>query len=793
MKTITQHLHTLAVFTVTITLLIAGTLLAPTAEAATFAYSTNFGGWRIGAYRTSSGYLAYCLDSAGAYPGSPQSSPERVNTLPAYSSNISDSTGWRGTVTSGQVSGERVRQINWLLTEHGQNVDNATAPAIQLAVWILHDDPGEKTWVNHHLNWVQNHGGAWQVQKAREYVAQAQTSAVPPPEIPEPAPLSLTSTEKFGSGTLAYPAGTTKIKLVGATFTDTGETSRHIADGKSGTAPWTTVLHENGWQRHHTVQAEGEWNYSYNYYPDQLLLHRPTRTGEQNLGSLIGPVQEQLERPLPRTELTIDSQFQPQLTTQVPQRFINRGEQAQDTVTFTAAQTSAPWPQRPHNGQPRHLPVTAQGTLYGPFAHPQQENNTPTAGLPIEAHATVLADKGPGKYAITSSTPLKEAGYYYWVWKITTTEQPRETRDSHLIAANYEYTDKFGQNREGHVVPTEIDWQTRLNKTSITVDELHLKDHIQLNLREGAWLRGPAGTPLPIRMRLNVYQSDTKPVQADKPPAKTKLVATTLVTLDGRTRQKQSEQIQLPLETRGWVSVQSCIAETDQLPESRHHFVEKCDDYGQASETANIREPKVRSTAQKQGKKGETIQDTAIVTGHLPENTKLSFRYYLQPTANTPKYDKNWQPKIDEQGKPLTWKTEELEQMGKTEKCLAQPVAQTKTVPARLGEVTSPKVQAKTVGNGYWVEELHMPHPRGNGSYTLHTGKCGLQSENTNITVKTPPPLPSTGTPELGIPGFPGKLTEPAKWLAVAGIAAITGGAATLLGRRKQQKPGSHS
>src|SRR5690554_5425553 len=129
-------------FTLLIAVLIgAGIVTAPhgaepRAEAAVVGRMLAIGGWEIGAFLSSTGHYVYCIEPGATDPTGNQQAPRRMSSLPGYSGSTFDPTGWSGPVTSSALSGDKLRQINYVLTRHGNTTDAGTAVVVQLAIWI---------------------------------------------------------------------------------------------------------------------------------------------------------------------------------------------------------------------------------------------------------------------------------------------------------------------------------------------------------------------------------------------------------------------------------------------------------------------------------------------------------------------------------------------------------------------------------------------------------------------------------------------------------------------------------
>ncbi|CAG7601421.1 hypothetical protein LEUCIP111803_00461 [Leucobacter soli] len=552
----------------------------------------EIGGWPVGAFRSSSGEYVYCVEPGAVEPSGAQKSARTVSSLPAYSAYTFDQSGWKGTVTSGALSGKRLRQINYVLWEHGRTKSKAKAVAVQLAVWMLRGDPGAEAWLDHHLGWVRANGGKAYIDRARELVAEAQAQAVVA-VAPKPKPLRIEPDEADPTtGTVAYPAGTTELRIDGGAFDNGGELLK-VSGGKAGRATWTATPHDEEWQGEQVVSITGNWKLKAAGWPAKVSVQPPVVALQQRLAAGIGPVTSTFSGRLSTTERT-DIAFEPVLSTLVEERMLSAdGDRFSDTVEFEIADGSAPWPSREgDDGQIEYAPVLAQGTVYGPFEAPQEPGDDVPDDAPTAGDAAVIAEHGPGEYRVESTAGPTGPGYYYWVWRIREEEQTAELREADLLPQGYDFSDDFGLVDEGHVVPTGLRWDTELEERVLDAGDAVLRDRLTVEPHGGVWLRDESGDRIPAVIRLTVYGSDTEPARAATAPEDARRLTEARVEVDRPVDGGVVvDPIELPSDTRGWVTVQACLYAEDQPERWRGYTEEWCDDYGIPEETARISEP----------------------------------------------------------------------------------------------------------------------------------------------------------------------------------------------------------
>jgi len=582
------------------------------AHAATIGRMVSIGGWQVGAFLAADGQYVYCIEPGAVVPSGSQKSVATVSSLPAYSGGTYDPTGWRGTVTSGELSGARLRQINYVLWTDGRTRDVGTAAAVQLAVWILRGDPGVKPWLDHHLAWARAHGGSGYVDHAYQLARNARARALPAVS-PQPQPLliereaviagaaSASDAPRVAGGTVRYPAGTTRLTIDGGEFTG-GNRQLAVDSGAAGVAEWRALLYEKSWAGRHRVEITGEWAASGQGWPAKVKLYPPQIAGQQRLAAGVGPE----STPFSGASLAadaIDAQFSPTLESRVGERFVRDGAAFSDTVILRASETDAParsgsperstgWPSRlTEAGDREYAPIVAEGIVYGPFEAPQPVSAAPPRDAPVAGRARLVARQGPGEYAVEAERQMDAPGYYYWVWEISEDEQLPEVREGGLVPAGYRFADEFGLVAEGHVIPARLHWRTRLESRRVQPDDLRLRDHLTVESAEGAWLRDASGSRVPARIRLTVYRSDAEPKRQATAPEEAREIARGFVSIAESETDAAADPIELPARTRGWVTVQACLLSEDQPEEWRGTIEEWCDDYGVPEETALVAAP----------------------------------------------------------------------------------------------------------------------------------------------------------------------------------------------------------
>lgn len=566
------------------------------AEAAVLGRMVWVGGWPIGTFLSSTGEYVYCIEPGASEPKSSQQGGQLLSSVPAYTATSSDVTGWSGTMSSGPLTGARLRQVNYVLWEHGRTEDGGTAAAVQIAVWMLRGDPGARPWLDHHLAWLRSHGGGSYVEQAAQLADEARARALEAAP-PAPGPLVIQRVARGRSaqhgehgeygGIVRYPEGTTELRIAGGVFAD-GERTLTVGAGNSGEVEWRAAPHDDGWDGRHEVSVRADWRLSNPGWTSAIRVFSPSTAGQQRLAAGAARAAVSFSGELEALD-TGDTGFSPTLSTRVPARFVATGGVFADTVSLAADTGSNPWPSRiGAGGAVEFAPVVADGVVYGPFDAPLTPSADPPPGAPVAGRARLVAEDGPGEYPVASDAAVNAAGYYSWVWSIREEEQLPEVRDGALLPSGYRYSDRFGLAEEGQVAPMRLRWTTRLEDREISSGESVLRDRVTARVGDDVWLRDGAGEPIPVRVRLTVFQSATEPRRRSEAPDGASPIASGFVELREAGAEIAAEPIALPPGTGGWVTVQACLLDEDQPDEWRGYAEEWCDDYGVPEETARV-------------------------------------------------------------------------------------------------------------------------------------------------------------------------------------------------------------
>lgn len=422
------------------------------ANAAVDGRMLSYGGWTVGTRQLDSGEFVYCIEPGAITPSGPQLAAVEASELRGYSFFTYNATGWSGVTSAEPISGEPLRRINYVISQYGDTTDPAEAVAVQFAIWWLRDSPGEAVWMEHHAAWVEAHGGSAEIARARALVSEAIQVLNNPPST-DPGSLQLRQGTEHGTGWVDYPAGTTEVRIQGATFDD-GSQRTEITGGSAGSLAWRAELHREGWQSSHDVTASGTWESVAATWPARVFIYPSVDPDQQVLSWAVGPIAERRAGEFERVRTRVDSTFEPVFTTRVVQEELtDASDRFADTVILDTAAASSPWPARLlESGSLEYVPLRLHGVLYGPFEHEQEESDRAPDDAPVAARVELLAGEGPGLVEAVAEQLPEADGYYYWVWSIAEADQDQEIRESGVLPSGYRFTDRFGLPDERHSV-----------------------------------------------------------------------------------------------------------------------------------------------------------------------------------------------------------------------------------------------------------------------------------------------------------------------------------------------------
>ncbi|QIM16029.1 hypothetical protein G7067_05730 [Leucobacter insecticola] len=458
------------------------------------------GAGTVGAFvAESDGRQVYCLDSGAPSPlNSPTSGPTTVTDITNH--------------TGGQLSKTALAKLNYVLSRWGDSQDPNITAAVQLFVWDIGDPD---TYHSHGM-----HGDAWFIRRVptayRDAVlanlgamrAEAEANHAVDPTVS----LSIAMQDQFnGSLTVALstPALSGNVVLTDAVFLD-GTSSRALG---SGTYPIVGKPAVGAPQ----YQIEASASYSGAGLGARVNLYETP--GAQRLLANGTPAAVTAAAQTPWIALD----FQPVIGTTVAAKFVADGEPFVDLLTVSTVGTGA-W----INVDGHPVPLTAKGTLYGPFdEQPAQSEKVPD-GAPVVGSETVLLDRGTGEYRSPGTLRAPGSGFYTWVWQI---DKAAQGQNGKYIRASF--IDHFGRVTETHVGPFQPEAVSKADaRLAVPGDEV--TDTITVSSTNGAWLK-IAGVYIPVVLDGTAYQvaGSLPPIEQTGVPSDAKVLGRVQVTATG--------------------------------------------------------------------------------------------------------------------------------------------------------------------------------------------------------------------------------------------------------------------
>lgn len=557
---------------------------------------TPLGGWLGNYFNGTTGTYVYCVD---LWADDLASGGEGL-LIDALDGAVGAALG--GTRA---ISGAELQMMNYAVSVHGQTSDDITAAAVSAFVWNLtsttHHGSGEHYISGPHADAVLQKYLEISADTAANYAAGAGGSGT---LTVKRDPMNHYS----GSIEIAglHPAHSLgSVTLSNAVFADTGSPTRN---GLNNNTSLQIIAVPPIGESSYAVSAEGAFSAEIEpRYDANVQLHQDTGQRSVGPGTSSRVTNYTLRGADPDARSTL---FQPVIGTRVQSKFVQLDESFIDVLSFSTRADSGglhhPW-YRDRAGN--YLPVTARGTLYGPFDEQPALSDAVPLSAPVTADnimVTTSLERGPtGDYLAASDVVASEAGFYTWVWRILADDQPAETR-AHL-PAGYRFEDSFGQVAETSITPTTLAISTKLTEHQVDIGG-SVADEVTVAASTGTWLR-LGGEYVPAKLIGTAYFSETEPVVSEEPPADVEVIGELSLVTEGPGA-VLSESITMPMRP-GYVTFQWCLHEADQPVELRGLIRQSCDHYGQPAETVQVLAPTAEPTPE---------PPTLAVTGDSPSN-----------------------------------------------------------------------------------------------------------------------------------------------------------------------------
>lgn len=216
--------------------------------------------------------------------------------------------------------------------------------------------------------------------------------------------------------------------------------------------------------------------------------------------------------------------FQPEVSTSVATKFVAKGAPLVDQVTAAAAAGDT-WSDV--GGAP--VPVTAVGTLYGPFDAQPAESAAVPGGAPVVGTETMVFT-GPGTQFSPGNLRVPGSGFYTWVWRVEKAAQP-------AVWADYvrgDFADAFARVAETSIVPFQPQVTTRRVDREVALGA-PLVDEVTASATDGdVWLHDQGGALIPVTATGVLYGPLNAPAAtAATVPAGAPVAGTSTLTFTG--------------------------------------------------------------------------------------------------------------------------------------------------------------------------------------------------------------------------------------------------------------------
>ncbi|WP_448062642.1 hypothetical protein [Cellulomonas hominis] len=320
------------------------------------------------------------------------------------------------------------------------------------------------------------------------------------------------------------------------------------------------------------------------------------------------PASDPTEVTVPGEPFDVVLDFQPEIRTQVATQFVAPDTPLVDQVTVAAAAGDT-WTVV----DDRHVPLTATGTLYGPF------DSAPVQSAQVPADAPVLGTEtltfaGPGTLASPGTLTTTAAGYYTWVWRIDRDAQPPEVQPY----LRGDAVDDFGRVAETHVVPFRPRVTTEVADAAVPVGGTFVDLVTAAPAAGDRWLTRTDGEPVTLTAVGTLYGPfDARPTRAAQVPAGAPVAGTETLTFTGPGTQASPGTLTAP--GAGYYTWVWRILRDEQPVDSQPYVVgDAVDDFGVEAESPVVPFQPVVSTVRddREIRPGEPLVDhvTAAAT-----------------------------------------------------------------------------------------------------------------------------------------------------------------------------------
>lgn len=697
-------------------------------------------GWQ-GAFVAPNGTYVYCIE-----PG--VTNPSGTTTDGGLQSNVTSYSPYGNRV----IPANDLARINRVVTEYGQTQDNVQASAVSFvvkyvanpdAMFASHIYSGPHN-IGDYIRWVlyytvDNSTLEAIVTRANQILAAtAGTTA---------------GSGTGGSGTLDFvvdPLDNYKgtVKMTGTASTGTivltngvfaATNSNTMAGAQSGVAYAVKGVPPTDDGAPYKISGTGTFSFTGSGYNGNVRIWN---TQGQQVTAGAGTKAPTSFNVQGNDPMVRGTQFLPVVQTTAT-TFIQKGQPFEDELVFSTIADSNglnnPWYQSPRTG--RYIPVTFNGTVYGPFAEQPAESPTVPADAPVAATLTVTTDPVTGPtvpYLVQSTEVSDAAGHYTYVWSVDWNDQipAAQAQIPGPSVGNEDQEPYYWQDAFGQVVETSVTPMTITATTQVKTPEVPLNgtpgDTAAIVNEDSLWLQVD-GAPIPVTINWDAYfdpgTEEVPQVPASEIPAEAVHLGryTTTVT--------EPSNIETPddADALGFTAPASApdggfiVWVLSINADENDGFVASfSDDYGVPSEIQQVALPTIRTESQPSGTLGESITDTAIVEGTLPDNgAMLAFETYRVPMIEV---DGVWMingPEGTVAG-DLSWVCTE-------ENRVFSNVGEGQVI-IEPGSYVSPEVPTDEFAQYLWVESItSIPNTPEGQPELIARGECGIPNESTVI------------------------------------------------------------
>lgn len=424
----------------------------------------------VGAFiAESDGRQVYCMDAGAPAPWNTTTGPTTVTDLVSY--------------TGQQLSPTTLAKLNYVLSKWGDSTNPDVTAAVQMYVWAEADP------VTYHSHGMD--GDSWYIGRVPasnrvtvlNNLATMRSEATANHSVNPSVDVSIAMVDQY-NGTLTVALSPTvltgNVVLTDGTFVD-GTTSKALSEGT-----YPIVGKPAAGVPEYRISASA----SYSGVGLGARVNLYETPGQQRLLANGSPAAVTDTAQTPWIELD----FQPVIGTQVATKYVAEGDAFTDLLSVSTVGVGA-WIHV--DGIP--VPLTASGTLYGPFDEQPTESETVPEAAPVVGEETLLLDRGVGDYTSNGSLTATESGFYTWVWGIDKDDQG--TNSKYIRGS---FTDWFGRVTETHVTPFQPEAVSKTD-ARLAVPGDAVTDTITVTSTNGAWLKID-GEPIPVVLDGTAYQ-----------------------------------------------------------------------------------------------------------------------------------------------------------------------------------------------------------------------------------------------------------------------------------------------